>query len=623
MIQKNLQPTNTLSLTSAEGYKFTPPFKNVMIFNKGTASIYIDVTKEVAIGAETVIEITGGTSYSFSVNGNFFVAVTGNTTAVISSSEGAFNSINYALAGSGGGGGDGVSQQYVDDQDAAILVSAKTYTDTKTAETLTAAEEYSDDHYNSLSEQLQNKTSTQDSFKAAAKGVTDYYTWIDASPPTKIIYVDADVPVHPTSNMDGSILFPFDQVQSGIDATDSGDSEVVRIGAGTYLDIEVNNKTNTTIEGTGTVIGSYGTSCEDLTISGNSTRIRVKDIEFTGAFNYQSTLGLCYFTNCSFKDMTFTSTNSGGYIRFDNCFFDNVTFSSGGAFVDMYNCQQENGGITTLESTFGGTVGMANCNNIALQHDAGLFVSRGDTNYVQLDSTASTANGRLLLLGGTMFNGTSYIPIKKTGNCAYCVTLFIHEPQIDEIDLSQKIDSGLHTEDIYCHYLPQTYAPLGNDVTAFMRAIDVEFVSQRAVTSNVTKYAIVKSAYNGTYAGVDLGQQLTIEQTNTTVDFGAVGSNLSIGRAGTYEVNVTIGVINTDTTTENPNIGSSIEFGGTTYTEFDQTIATATASSSPRMVINMRAIIVAATTGDIGINCYTNSTGANVNYMYAQVHRIA
>jgi hypothetical protein len=197
-------------------------------------------------------------------------------------------------------------------------------------------------------------------------------------------------------------------IQSQIDKASQAD--VIYVSAGSYSEnISIDSKTNIALIGPS--VGNTICETDGLQIIGDSTLIRVCNIQVQGSSNTISGLGRYYFKNVTFQGVSVGNQNyitindfdAGKYATFENCEFDQ--------YCTMIVPITFQGVIFFINCNFGGaTISLGQYSNqqIILNNCAGYssFPSNATligmnvlTNGVSLNTTTTT-NTQFFLIGG-------------------------------------------------------------------------------------------------------------------------------------------------------------------------------------------------------------------------------
>lgn len=251
---------------------------------------------------------------------------------------------------------------------------------------------------------------------------------------------------------DGTLSKPFNNLQEAVDKATFGSN--IKLEAGLYQIpnrlLKIEDKDNISIITDG-VKGQYRAVIDgDLLITGNSTRIGIKNLQIDGKYTYNSTQGLCYIDNIFVRDLVNIAGN--GYHRYDDIFFHNMLVE-GSAFLDIRTSQCENNSVWTVNS-INATISVLNCLNAKYEHLNGNMFLDGVTNVLPVGNNVgilSTSNNGVLRIGNlTMIQPDGqYAKIEKTGTCPYLLGILSYDPLNSTLNGVAIRKSGIQAEQVY------------------------------------------------------------------------------------------------------------------------------------------------------------------------------
>lgn len=319
---------------------------------------------------------------------------------------------------------------------------------------------------------INNELSNTEYWQLLASGISDtqeIIDWTIISP--NEVYVNS---LSDNEIENGTINFPFKSLQLGIDNALFG-SNIIIAPSNYDENIIIEDKQNLTLVAEG-AIGQFRVVINgNLTIRGTSNRIGITNIQFNGSYINNSLNCLTYFDNVNIVNET--NLNGGGYHRYDYCFFRDLNIKND-TFCDIRSSQCED--LSTwscLSST--ATLSMIDILNVFLNHKQGNIFVSGTTMFIPVSSdniglisTANVGEGLLRIDNGTFkLSDGNYCKIEKTGNCLYTLGIVVYEPNISILN-GDRIDSGLHSDQIFDNYNRINYTPIDGSLKSHLDAID-------------------------------------------------------------------------------------------------------------------------------------------------------
>lgn len=292
---------------------------------------------------------------------------------------------------------------------------------------------------------------------------------------------------------DGSLLAPFKTIQDAVDAVPSNQSNAVivihpSVAGGDYAGFTVNDRTNLFIVGEGNVDFHPVKMTGTITITGNTTRIRVKNLAIAANVNTETQLiitgtqGRHYFENVTIEPR---ANYTGDVVQIDN-----LT-----NWVDFVNCNIGGRVVLGGEPSANALVAFRNANHPKLDLKVvGDYLVR--MHEITRIGRISREQGRVFLSNVRGFYSVEGKAIVSSGDVAGVLSMDLVSLRQEDgsyatmdlqvgstyrygtndfgvsiggLPLGQNVDVGTTS---HISYVPENYTPAGSSLDDHLRAID-------------------------------------------------------------------------------------------------------------------------------------------------------